>query len=82
MAVLKEEQLDLAILDATFGFMEPLPGHMNFEIMVQLVEELGLAGKAVASHLSLHWVPPHNQIEPWLVQRQIKLAYDGMGLSI
>ena len=82
MAVLKEQQLDLAVLDATFGFEDPLPGHMNFEIVAQLVDELCLEDKAIASHLSLHWVPPHSQSEPWLAKRKIKLAYDGMSLSI
>lgn len=82
MAALREQQLDLAVLDATFGFSDPFPGHMNFEIAARLVEELGLADKAVASHLSIHWVPPHSQSELWLAKRKIKLAYDGMRLEI
>ena len=72
MAVLKEQQLDLAVLDATFGF-ESLPGHMNFEIVAQLVDELCLEDKAIASHLSLHWVPPHSQSESWLAKRKSNL---------
>jgi phosphoribosyl 1,2-cyclic phosphate phosphodiesterase len=81
MAELVRHQLDLAILDATFGFKDPLPGHMNFNTLVRLVEELDLAHRAVASHLSLHWVPAHTQIEPWLAARKIKLAYDGMKID-
>ena len=83
-------KFDIAIMDATFGYMEIEPllsGHHNFKM---LEETLGLMQKSnslnenaniIYTHISTHAVPPHDDIAEQLAKEGITLAYDGLQIK-
>jgi len=83
-------RLDVAIMDATFGYLEINPltsGHHNFAMMreaIALMREAGSvtdATSVVYSHISTHSVPPHDDIVEKLAEENVILAYDGLMLE-
>ncbi|MFQ6096686.1 MAG: MBL fold metallo-hydrolase [Armatimonadota bacterium] len=92
--LLAEADLDLAIVEATFGYLSAgdhpdlMTQHLNFEEAERLMctlRERGLLkpdAPFVLTHISQHYVPPHDDIEPDIASRAMTLAYDGMEIEI
>ena len=92
--LLAEVELDLAIVEATFGYLSAgdhadlMTQHLNFDEAERLMSELRERGilkpdaPFVLTHLSQHYVPPHDDIEPDIAARDMTLAYDGMEIEI
>ena len=92
--LLAAETLDCAVIEATFGPLGPeehphcLTEHLNWAELSRLVEELRARGilkpDAVvwATHLSQHFVPPHEQWAPVVEGEYLHVAYDGLRLSV
>lgn len=88
--VLSRFRFDILILDGTFGWMEidlQETGHHNFPMLEETVEQFRSAGlladgaQVIASHISCHYVPPHDDIVDELADRGITPAYDGLQLE-
>lgn len=86
-AALHKENLDLAIVEGTFGEqMQPhlLTGHLNFPfvrlIRQFLVESKRLKpdGRFVVTHLSLHFCQPYDLLAPKLAAEGIIVPYGGL----
>jgi phosphoribosyl 1,2-cyclic phosphate phosphodiesterase len=87
-------KLDLAIVEGTFGYLgagehpDLLTQHLNFEGAERLMAELRQRGilrpdsPFVLTHMSQHYVPPHDDIEADMAARGMILGYDGMELDI
>jgi len=83
-------RIDRLVLDTTWGD-GPVnlkeSGHMNFAMGEDTVRQLRRAkvladgATVVYSHLSVHEVPPHDQIAESLAERGVILAYDGLKLE-
>lgn len=93
LLALRQLQLDAVVAEATFGLLEEsdylgyMQHHMNWPIFGRLRQELLEAGTIaaatpfVATHLSLHWLPPHDQFS-LLAEPPVAVAYDGMRLLL
>jgi phosphoribosyl 1,2-cyclic phosphate phosphodiesterase len=90
-AALRAENLDLAIVEGTFGEeVRPslLTGHMNFPfvrlVKQYLVENKRLKpnGRFMVTHLSLHFCEPYDLLAPKLAAEGISLAYDGLRVGL
>jgi phosphoribosyl 1,2-cyclic phosphate phosphodiesterase len=88
---LSQFRFDILVLDGTFGWLEidlKGTGHHNFPMVEETVNRFRSAGllaegaQAVASHISCHHVPPHDEIADKLAERGITLAYDGLELDL
>ena len=90
-AALHAENLDLAIVEGTFGEqVQPnqLTGHMNFPF-VRLVKQflveskrLKPNGRFMVTHLSLHFCEPYDLLAPKLAAEGIVVAYDGLRVDL
>ena len=85
--VLKHYRFDIAIFDATFGYKEidsAKSGHQNFSMLKNTIAQFRTANlfqkqaMIIASHMSLHYVAPYDEIAGELEKEGIILAYDGM----
>lgn len=87
-AALNGTRLHAVIGEATFGLqtsgIPDLPAaHMNFPLLCDLRTDLLQEGVIeattpfVATHLSLHFCPPHEESAAWLAARGIQAGYDG-----
>lgn len=88
-AALGGTRLHAVIGEATFGLLTAgipdLPSaHLNFPLLCALRDDLLQEGVIaaetpfVATHLSLHCCPPHEESAAWLAQRGVQAGYDGM----
>ena len=89
-SILTKFQFDIAIFDATFGYLEIDPfdsGHQNFAMLEKTISQFRRANLfkhnsiITADHISQHWVEPHDEVVDRLAQKGITLAYDGMVLE-
>ena len=89
---LSRYEVDLAVLDATFGELDIDPlgtGHHNFAMLDVTIAEFRDAGvfrdetRIIGSHVSLASVAPHDDIAAdTLESRGFELAYDGLEVSL
>lgn len=86
--------LDAAVVEATFGPLGPdghpdcLTQHLNWSELSRLVAELRVRGilkpqaPVLATHLSQHFVPPHDQWAPDVEREGLRVAYDGLRITL
>ena len=85
-------EVDVAVLDATFGELDIDPlgtGHHNFAMLDVTIAEFRDAGvfrdetRIIGSHVSLASVAPHDDIAATTLEsRGFELAYDGLEVSL
>jgi phosphoribosyl 1,2-cyclic phosphate phosphodiesterase len=88
---LRRFRIDVAVMDMTFGRW-PIDvvnsGHHNLEMLVETIGEFREAGifhdetTLLASHMSLAYVEPHDDLKDELSKMGITLAYDGQELEV
>jgi phosphoribosyl 1,2-cyclic phosphate phosphodiesterase len=88
---LRRFRIDVAVMDMTFGRW-PIDvvnsGHHNLEMLVETIGEFREAGifhdetTILASHISLAFVEPHDDLKDELSKMGITLAYDGQEIEI
>lgn len=91
--ILASHRLSAAIVEATFGMLRPEdhPGymtyHMNWPRFLELREELvarevlGAGAPYIATHISLHHAPIHDELSP-LAQPPVVVAHDGLRVRL
>jgi phosphoribosyl 1,2-cyclic phosphate phosphodiesterase len=84
LEALKNYKYDFIISEGTAGFSEGSATHMDISQNVRLLEFFN-ANKLwknepdyYITHVSPVWCPPHDEYEPVLKSKGMKLAYDGM----
>ncbi len=91
LQTLSQFRLDIAVFDATFGYLDIDPflsGHRNFAMLEKTIarfREQGIVGQdteIATSHISHHSVEPHDEIADGLAEKGIVLAFDGMVLEL
>ncbi|MEZ5277890.1 MAG: MBL fold metallo-hydrolase [Opitutaceae bacterium] len=88
---LRRFRVDVAIMDATFG-RKPidvvLSGHLNFDMLGETIRQFREAGifhketRVIASHISLAFVEPHDDLEGEVAELGFALGFDGMELEM
>lgn len=88
---LRQFTFDAAVLDATFG-QWPIDvvksGHHNLAMLAETIEEFREAGivnngtNLLASHISLAYAKPHDDLKEEASQSGVTLAYDGMVVNV
>lgn len=93
-ALLDDRCLSCAIVEATFGPLDEdghpdcLSHHLNTDSAGRLIAQLRERGilprkaPAFATHLSLHWLPPHDRYAAQVNCPTCELAYDGLRLNL
>ena len=88
---LHKEKLDLAIVDSTAGpgdWPESQITHMNFELnrkikrLMDVTQVLKPGGTYALTHLSVHAVPPYDQIHEKMAAEGFLIPYDGLKLEV
>lgn len=92
--LLAGQELDAAVVEATFGPLGPeghpdcLTQHLNWSELSRLADELHARGLVKsgafvwATHLSQHFVPPHDEWAPQVEREGLRVAHDGLKLAI
>lgn len=81
--LLKEQQIDVMVIDSTWGMVRRNDGHLGIPNVVEIVERMkkegGLKENAlvIPSHLSHHGTPKHAELEAKLAPLGMEPAYDG-----
>lgn len=81
--LLKGQQIDVMVVDATWGMVRRNDGHLGIPNVVEIVERMkkegGLKENAliIPSHLSHHGTPKHAELEAKLAPLGMEPAYDG-----
>ena len=88
---LRRFRIGVAVMDATFG-RKPidvvLSGHLNFDMLKETISEFRDAGifhdktTVVASHISLAFVEPHDDLKDAVAEMGFTLGFDGMELEL
>lgn len=88
---LQSFSLDLAVLDATFGYLRIDPatsGHLNFPMVQETLEEFRVKNiiddrtAVFGSHISLDRVPAHDDIVAEVEKMGFTLAWDGLRAEV
>ena len=88
---LRAYRFDMAVFDATFGHLEIDPagsGHHNFAMLNETIAEFRGAGIVTddtaffGSHISLGYVPPHDDIADETARAGLTLAFDGLKVEV
>ncbi|MBT3272411.1 MAG: hypothetical protein HN368_04595 [Spirochaetales bacterium] len=88
---LRQFDVDVAVLDATFGQwpIDPVKsGHHNLDMLAETIKEFREAGifheKTIllASHIALVEILPYDDLKDEAAKRGMTLAYDGMVIDI
>lgn len=80
---LKGQQIDVMVIDSTWGMVRRNDGHLGIPNVVEIVERMkkegGLKENAlvIPSHLSHHGTPKHAELEAKLAPLGMEPAYDG-----
>lgn len=88
MAFLRKFKFDLVVLEGTYGYGSESETHCNLKAVEEIFASFkgdGLlkdGAKFCVSHISPHFTPVHDEIEPVMAARGITIAYDGMNIKI
>ena len=81
--LLKEQQIDVMVIDSTWGMVRRNDGHLGIPNVVEIVERMKKEGSlrenalVIPSHLSHHGTPKHAELEAKLAPLGMEPAYDG-----
>ncbi|MCL2097043.1 MAG: MBL fold metallo-hydrolase [Oscillospiraceae bacterium] len=84
LKALTKYKYDFIIAECTFLYGEDNPAHMGINQNIRLLGFFGANNlwknkpEYYLTHISPHWCPPHDEYEPLVKSKGMKLAYDGL----
>jgi Metal-dependent hydrolases of the beta-lactamase superfamily III len=86
--IIKTHQYDCVVMEGTFGLHAiDVDFHMNTRKNLQMLDFFTqnqlwkTTPNLWLSHMGPHWVPPHDRYAPYMAERGVNIAYDGLTIT-